>query len=427
VIKTIKYLLMKANIITIGDEILIGQTVDTNSAWMGQVLNKFGISVNEIITVSDQHDAIHSALRRSLESADLILMTGGLGPTRDDITKKSLAAYFGSSMVYDDEIMKALKAYMESRGRELTEETMSLAMVPSNCDVIRNNKGTAAAMWFEEQETIVVSMPGVPYEMKNFMTEDVIPRLKERGVISTILHHTILTAGVGETVLADKIRGLEDDLPEHISLAYLPNLGTVKIRITGRGDSDDLESEIAELAEKITDRLDKYVFAQEDIRLEKAVGDLLIAKSATVGTAESCTGGFIAQQIVSVSGSSAYYQGSVVTYSYGLKEKLLAVDLPTMEEKGAVSEEVVRMMAKGALETLEVDYIIATSGIAGPGGGTPDKPVGTIWMAIGSKKRIKTKLFQLTPHRDINIPLSANLALNELRKFIHREEQEAES
>lgn len=418
---------MKANIITIGDEILLGQTVDTNSAWMGQVLNKFGVAVNEILTVSDQNDAIHSALARSLQNADLILMTGGLGPTRDDITKKSLAAYFGAKMVYDDEIMSALEAYMKSRGRELTEETKTLAMVPSNCEVIKNTKGTAAAMWFEEQGSIIVSMPGVPYEMKNFMKEDVIPRLKEKGVISTILHHTILTAGTGETVLADKIRDLEDDLPDYISLAYLPSLGTVKVRITGRGESEDLENEIAELAEKISDRLDKYVFAQEDIPLEKALGKLLISKSATVGTAESCTGGFIAQQIVSVSGSSAYYQGSVVTYSYGLKEKLLSVDRPIMEEKGAVSEEIVRMMAKGALDTLEVDYIIATSGIAGPGGGTADKPVGTIWMAIGSRNHIKTKLFHLTPHRDINIPLSANLALNELRKFIKAEEVQAKT
>ncbi len=416
---------MKASLITIGDEILIGQTVDTNSAWMGHELNKFGIAVQEILTVSDKKTDIHSALKRSMEQSDIILITGGLGPTRDDITKISLAEYFGAEMIFHQEILDALTKYLEGRGRKLTEESKSLAMVPANCTVLRNKKGTAAAMWFDEQGCIIVSMPGVPHEMKNFMNEEVIPRLKERGIISNIIHHTILTAGVGETVLADKIRTIEDGLPDNISLAYLPNLGTVKIRITGRGDDPDkLANEVRQLAEEITHKIEKYVFAQEDISLEQALGNLLAQTGKKAGTAESCTGGYIAQQMVSVPGSSAYYNGSIVAYSYGLKEKLLNVNRPIMEEKGAVSEEVVRMMAEGALEQLEIDYVIATSGIAGPGGGTPDKPVGTIWMAVGSKNRIKTKLFKLTPHRDVNIPLTANLALNELRKFLLNENGE---
>lgn len=410
-----------AIIITIGDEILIGQTVDTNSAWMGNQLSLIGIDVLEIVSISDTPEHITKTLDHALKQADLVFTTGGLGPTQDDLTKETLAAYFGREMEEHPFIMEQLVAYFKKRKRPLTEQGKKIAMMPKDTRLFLNHKGTAPAMWFEKDDKVVVAMPGVPYEMKKFMSEDILPDLKAKGMAQTIVHKTIMVAGVGETVVAEKIKDIEAALPEHIKLAYLPNLGVLRLRLSAKGGEEKaLTAEVEGFANQIVETIPDWVYGYDNKPLEEAIGDLLKERSAKLVIAESCTGGKIAAQLVSVPGSSSYFEGGVVAYSYEMKAKMLDVSWDTLETKGAVSQEAVEEMAKGALKNMDADFVIATSGIAGPGGGTPDKPVGTIWMAVASKENIKSKKFQLTDHRDINIGLTTNLALNELRRFILR-------
>lgn len=411
---------MIANIITIGDEILIGQTVDTNSAWMGTKLNQAGIKINEILSVSDKVAHITDALNRSLQTADLVLITGGLGPTKDDVTKKTLADYFGSELVLNEAIWSDIKSYLNKRGRPIPESVKYMAMLPDKATVLRNRRGTAAAMWFEQKGKIIVSMPGVPHEMKEFVAVDIIPRLQQRFKLPVIIHKILKSCGIGEAVVAEKIKHIEENLPMHISLAYLPSYGILKLRLSGRGaDYQILEQEIEAYRQQIRAILyPKYAFGYDTDDLTAIIGNLLMEKNAVMGTAESCTGGSIAQRITAISGCSRYYKGGVVAYSNELKQSLLGVKTSTLQEYGAVSEQTVREMAEGVIERLQCDYSVVTSGIAGPTGGTPEKPVGLVWVAVASKEKTVAVKYQFARTRNFNIAISANMALNELRRLI---------
>ncbi|QQS29708.1 MAG: competence/damage-inducible protein A [Sphingobacteriales bacterium] len=412
---------MRCTIITIGDEILIGQTIDTNSAWIATELNKIGVNIYEILSVADNAEHIKNALDRAIISSDIILTTGGLGPTKDDITKNTLAEYFSVPMVFNQEIWDSIEAYMIKRGRPVLDSLKTMAELPENCEVLKNERGTAAAMWFNERGRIIVSMPGVPHEMKDFVSRVIIPRLEERYQLPALVHKTIMCAGLGESIIAEKIKDIESNLPDHIKLAYLPSYGIVRLRLSGSGTiQQDLEKEVLGWRQKIDDILQpKYAYGYDEMELSEAIGILLTSKGATVSTAESCTGGLIAHKFTEIAGCSRYFKGGVVAYSNELKESLLGVNPETLQKYGAVSEETVREMADGALKRLKTDYAIAVSGIAGPDGGSNVNPVGTVWIAvINSKKEITASRFSFSPHRHINIELSANYALNLLRRKI---------
>ncbi len=417
-----------ATIITIGDELLIGQVIDTNSAWMAQELNKAGIPVVRRVAVGDVWEEIWDALDEESKHADIILITGGLGPTADDITKPLLCKYFGGQLVVDAAARQNVINIFKRLNRPMIERNLLQAEVPDTCTVIQNKRGTAPGMWFEKPnptlpgeagKKIFVSMPGVPHEMKGMMTDDVIPQLVKIFELPVILHRTLLTAGVGESFLADLIQDFEKALPVHIKLAYLPNYGMVRLRLSTVGfNAGEIESEINKYFVQLQELVKEFMVTNQDEAIENVVGKLLTQKNATMCTAESCTGGYIAHLLTSIPGSSAFYDGSVVTYSYGAKEDLLQVNHQTLLSKGAVSEEVVTEMAKGALQNIKSNYVIAVSGIMGPGGGLPEKPVGTAWVAVGnSEKLVAQKLF-FRFDRARNIQLTAVTALNLLRKFI---------
>jgi len=410
---------MRAAIITIGDEILIGQTLDTNSAFMGEQLNALGIDIVETVSISDEAEAIKSTIKRLEAKVGLILVTGGLGPTKDDITKNTLAKYYDCGFVFNQAIYKNLEAYFKKRGRAVLPEHKDMAMMPEKCEVLINTKGTAAAMWFNENGTQLVSMPGVPYEMKEFMNTIIIPRLKEIKGGEILVNRHIFTAGKGETMIAEKIKSIVDAFDAQTKIAYLPTLGTVKLRVSATGaDKLILNKKLDGIANEMKEALGSNFVCYGRTTLQAFLGNMLKEKAATLSTAESCTGGMIAHKITSISGSSAYYKGSIVAYDNAVKQAQLGVSSSYLETYGAVSEQVVSQMAKGVLSLLNTDYAIATSGIAGPDGGTPTKPVGTIWVAFASKNRVLTKKYQLGPHRDINIAVTVNLALNDLRRFI---------
>ncbi len=410
---------MKAAILTVGDEILIGQIVDTNSAWIGQQLNLIGAEVVQITSVGDDYTDIQRELQIALDQADVVLLTGGLGPTKDDITKKALADFFGVALVFHDPTYARIRKLFERWGRKTTEAHRLQAYTPANAELLHNKMGTAPGMYFQHGEKIVVSMPGVPYEMKYLMENEVIPRLRATFPSSPIAHRTILTVGEGESAIAERIAEYEARLPRHIKLAYLPNLGVVRLRLSGRGsEAKQLEAELDAKALELSDQLHDIVFGREKIRLEEAVGNMLQERGLTLGTAESCTGGYVAHRITTIAGSSAYFMGSVVTYSNALKERLLGVKPETLQTYGAVSEATVREMATGALELLATDLAVAISGIAGPGGGTPEKPVGTIWMAVVDGERTETFLLRAGKDREKNIQFAGVHALNQVRKFV---------
>ncbi len=411
---------MFAEIITIGDEILIGQVVDTNSAWMGQQLNDAGIFVKQISSVSDERVHILKAIDEAKERADIVLITGGLGPTRDDITKHTLCDYFGVKLVFNPEIYKDVERLFARFGKTVTPVNRMQAEVPENCTPLHNQNGTAPGMWFEKEGKIFVSMPGVPHEMKGIMAYEVLPRLKSKFKLPFIVHRTLLTQGIGESALAETISAWEDSLAEKkIKLAYLPASGMVRLRMTTSGENKSLlEKNIREKEEELLRIIPEHIYGSGEEKLEEILGKLLLDRNEKLGLAESCTGGYISHLITSVPGCSAYYEGSVVTYSYGQKERLLGVRKETLEMHGAVSREVVEEMAKGVLEKLIVDHSIAVSGIAGPTGGTPDKPVGTVWIAVSSGGRIVSKKFQFGSNRARNIQASADEAMNMLRKML---------
>ncbi|MEP7110020.1 MAG: competence/damage-inducible protein A [Ferruginibacter sp.] len=410
----------QATIITIGDELLIGQVIDTNSAWMAQQLNKAGIRVVRRVAVGDVWDEIWDTLNEESVHADIILITGGLGPTADDITKPLLCKYFNGKMIVDEGALENVtNIFKNILKRPMIERNLKQAEVPDNCRVILNKRGTAPGMWFEKEGKVYVSMPGVPHEMKGMMDDEVIPGLRKHYKFPHIAHRTLLTAGVGESFLADLISGFETSLPAHIKLAYLPNYGMVRLRLSSSGfEKDAIEKEIQQCFNTLQKAVDQYIVTNEDEAMQEVVGKLLLAKGKTVSTAESCTGGYIAHLLTEKAGASAYYSGSVVSYSYKAKEDLLQVDKNTLETLGAVSEEVVIQMAMGALKNLQTDYTIAVSGIMGPDGGLPDKPVGTVWVAVGNNDKIVTEKFSFRFDRQRNIVLTATYALNLLRKFI---------
>lgn len=409
-----------ASIITIGDELLIGQVVDTNSAWMAQELNKAGVWLKRRVAVGDNKEEIIRALDDQSRDTQIILITGGLGPTADDITKPVLCDYFGGKMIVDQPTLEHVKYLFEKIFRRpIIERNLKQAEVPDVCTVLPNARGSAPGMWFEKDGRIFVSLPGVPHEMKGLMTDEVLPRLQQHFTMPFIAHRTLLTAGIGESFLAETIKDWEELLPAHLKLAYLPNYGMVRLRITGSGSNkeqldNDLDTEFAKLKVLVKE----WMVVDEDLTLPVVIGRLLKQQDKTMATAESCTGGYIAHLITAIPGSSAYYKGSVVAYAYETKEHVLKVSPETLAEKGAVSEETVRQMVQGALLILNTDYVLATSGIMGPDGGTPEKPVGTVWVAVGNREKAETKLFNFRFDRQRNIEMTANNALNLLRKFI---------
>lgn len=411
---------ISASIITIGDELLIGQVIDINSAWMAQELNKIGVWVKRRVAVGDNWNEIWNALDKESEEANIVLITGGLGPTADDITKQLLCEYFGGKLIVDETALANVKYIFERvLKRPMIERNLKQAEVPNVCTVIQNKRGTAPGMWFEKNGKIYVSMPGVPYEMKGMITDNVLPELQKKFVLPYITHRTLLTAGVGESFLAEHIISFETNLPKNIKLAYLPNYGMVRLRLTVTGDDKEItEKEINSQFETLKKLTAEWTVIDSDLTMEEAVGKLLKEKNQTVATAESCTGGYIAHLITSIAGSSAYFKGSVVSYANEIKENILHVNENTIATVGAVSEETVREMVKGALALLNTDYVIATSGIMGPEGGTTEKPVGTAWVAVGNNKKTIAQKFYFRFNRERNIELTATNALNMLRKFV---------
>jgi nicotinamide-nucleotide amidase len=412
-----------ASIITIGDELLIGQTIDTNSAWMAQELNKIGVWVKRRVAVGDSREDIWQSIDEELKQSDIVLLTGGLGPTADDITKPLLCDYFGGKMVVNEQVLEHVKNIFLRLKRPLLERNLKQAEVPDVCEVLMNERGTAPGMLFRRQEKIIVSMPGVPHEMKGLMSKKVIPLLLKEFNMPVILHRTLLTAGVGESFIAEKIQVWEEALPGHIKLAYLPNYGMVRLRLTTQGtDEQGLQTELDHLFKELQELVQEWLVAVKDEPLEKALGDLLLARNKTIATAESCSGGYIAHLLTSVPGSSAYFKGTVVAYSYDAKETILGVNHSTLESKGAVSEETITEMFHGLMKVTTADYGIATSGIMGPGGGTDDKPVGTVWVAVGSREKMVAKRLNFRFDRAKNIELTAAHALLMLFQFVKAEQ-----
>ncbi len=408
---------MIAEIISIGDELLIGQIVNTNASFIAAELNLAGIIVRRITTIGDTHDEILSALHHASQYANLVIITGGLGPTNDDITKHTLCEYFDSHLVLHQESLDNIRDIFCKRGYELTERNRLQAELPHNCTPISNPLGTAPGMWFEKNEIHYISMPGVPFEMKKMLMDEVLPAFERLGVTKSIIHKTIYTIGIGESALADRIKNWEEQLPADIKLAYLPEPGIVKLRLsTYDSDATNPKEAIAIEINKLKGLIPELIFGYDKDTIQKVVGELLLKLGKSVATAESCTGGYIAHLITSVAGSSAYYKGSVVAYDNAVKVEALGIDEKLIQLHGAVSQEVVSAMAQGARQLLKTDYAIATSGIAGPDGGTPEKPVGTIWIAIASPNKVYAEKFLLGDDRERNIRRASLFGLNMLRK-----------
>jgi nicotinamide-nucleotide amidase len=409
----------RAEIITIGDEILFGQIVDTNTQWIGTQLTDIGIRPVRKTSVGDNRQDILDAFTQASQRVDVVIVTGGLGPTRDDITKHTFCEYFGTELEINQDALALITDFFAKRGRAMTELNIQQAALPKNCAYIPNLWGTAPGMWFEQDGVIYVSLPGVPYEMKSLMEFEILPRLKARFSTHIIQHKSIRTIGIGESFLAEKISGWEDALPEHIKLAYLPHFGQVRLRLTGTGtDQDVLEKELAEQVASVLPLIEEHVFGYDSDELETVIGTLLMNSNATVSTAESCTGGYVANQITGIPGSSRYFEGSVVSYSNEVKMNVLGVSSETLEAYGAVSEQTAREMAEGARRLLNTTFAISTTGIAGPDGGTAEKPVGTVWIACATPDETFTQLLTLRNNRKINIELTCSYALNLLRKTI---------
>ena len=413
--------ILKAEIIAIGDELLYGQIMDTNSHWISQQLDLMGVKVAYRTTIGDNREDILDAFRTAEQRAKIILITGGLGPTQDDLTKPLMAEYFGCEVVEFPDAVKAVTDFFQRRGREITPLNILQGHLPSCCTYVPNVVGTAPGMWFERNGTYWMSMPGVPHEMKKLMQDFVLPKLPQLFDMPVIYHKVIKTVGIGESWLADLIRDWENSLPEHIRLAYLPSLGHVKLRLTAFGtNKNNLEKEVQEQIHKVLPLIDKYVYGYDEETLETAIGKLLKNAQKTLALAESCSGGYISHVITSVPGSSNYLQGAVVPYHNQFKEQLLGVSSETLKSFGAVSEECVQEMSKGVRKLFQSDFGLASSGIAGPDGGTSEKPVGTIWIACAGEGFVETKKLQLTQDRMLNIQLTAVSVLNLLRICIQK-------
>lgn len=411
---------VQVEIITIGDEILIGQIVDTNSAWMAKELNAVGFELAQITSVHDDARHITESLELALKRVDVVLFTGGIGPTNDDITKQTLTAFFDTKLVFDPSVIKNIERLFADRPNFVINElTRAQAMVPELCTVIENTVGTAPITWFERDGKVIVSMPGVPYEMKQAMSAEIIPRLHAKFRTPVLLYKTVQVYGYGESVLALKIAAWENALPGNISLAYLPNLGIVKLRLSGLAD-DMLALEFAmnQQVDTLSQILGNSIIAYEDMPMEQLLGNLLEANGKTVTTAESCTGGNIAHRITSIAGSSAYFKGTVVAYANEVKTNVLQVSMDDLDRVGAVSQTVVEQMAQGVRRLLKSDLAIATSGIAGPTGGTPEKPVGTVWIAVCSADAVISREFHFGKLREQTIERATQAALILLKELI---------
>lgn len=407
---------MKAEIVTIGDELLIGQVIDTNSAWLGEQLSLAGIKVHQITSISDDREHILTTLEEASARADVILITGGLGPTRDDVTKQVLCEYFDTYLVFNQQAFENIERLFGSRGTAVTGVNRRQAEVPAVCTPLPNPEGTAPGMWFEKYGKFFISMPGVPFEMKTMFTTQVMPRLAKKTSANLIVHKTILTQGVGESFLASLIEDWEDNLPKNIKLAYLPQPGIVRLRLTAAGDNRPELDKQLEVQERALHRLiPDLIFGYGNDTMEEVVGRMLKLSGKTLGTAESCTGGYIAHLVTGIPGSSAYFKGSVVAYSNEIKIKTLGVNESDLVNYGAVSEHVVRQMAEGARTQLGTDYALAVSGIAGPDGGSDEKPVGTTWIALATPKKTIARKYLFGEHRGRNIRKAALEALNMMR------------
>ncbi|HNW51800.1 MAG TPA: competence/damage-inducible protein A [Prolixibacteraceae bacterium] len=410
---------MNAEIITIGDEILIGQIVDTNSAWMATELNAIGVKIAQITSISDNPEQLVEALDNARKRANIVLMTGGLGPTKDDRTKKVLTSYFHSQLVQNAETLQIVTDIFQKRGLEVTPLNIDQALVPECCTVLPNRAGTAPGMWFEDEGVIFVSMPGVPYEMKHLMTGQVLPRLRALNSAGRIVHRTIQTIGIPESFLAKELESWEDALPEHIHLAYLPSPGLIRLRLSAFGeDEKQLEAEVNSQIEKLNRIIPDAIYGYGEISISEVIGELLKDKKSMVSTAESCTGGMIAHQITLIPGSSEWFKGSVVAYSNEVKQKVLGVEEQMLIRHGAVSEEVVRQMAEGVRKVIGTEYGVATSGVAGPSGGTPEKPVGLVWIAVAGPEKTIAEAFRFSSDRERNITRAALTALDKLRLML---------
>lgn len=411
-----------ASIITIGDELLIGQTIDTNSAFIAQELNKIGVWVKRRVAVGDNESDIWQALDDEGKITDIIIITGGLGPTADDITKPLLCKYFGGKLILNHEVLAHVTYLFEKvyrRPGPLMEANKKQAEVPDVCTVLHNARGTAPGMMFHKDGKVFFSLPGVPHEMKGLILNEIMPVIKNQFKMPAVLHRAAITVGAGETMLAEMLKEFEPALPASIKLAYLPSYGMVKLRLTTIAVTNEAgEKEIEPYFEKLQELVMEYLVTNKDEGLENVVGDILKQKAKTMCTAESCTGGYIAHRITSVPGSSAYFLGSIISYANSVKENLLHVSPHTLSIKGAVSRETVTEMVAGALYKLKTDYALAVSGIMGPGGGSEEKPVGTVWIAAGNKEKTETTRLNLRFDRNRNIEMTATYALNFLRKFI---------
>ena len=415
---------MKAQIITIGDEILIGQIIDTNSAWIATQLQNNNISVTQILSISDKEEAIFNALSNSQDQTDVVLITGGLGPTKDDITKQTAAKYFNIFLQRDEKVLQHVTQFFEARGKEMLEINRQQADVLKGCTILFNQYGTAPGMLIKKGATTYIFMPGVPFEMKHLMNTQVLPILCKQDNTTYLAQENIIVGGIGESYLAEKIADLESELPAHLKLAYLPTLACVRLRLSGTGShKDDITKETKEFASKLIDRLADHVIANHDTSIEKFLIHKFIRLQLTLTTAESCTGGSLAAMITAVPGCSTMYVGGTVPYSNKLKQQLLDVKEETLSQYGAVSEQTVIEMAQGAKHKFDTNYAVATSGIAGPTGGTPEKPVGTVWIAIAGEKETIARKFQFQNDRTINIERTRQLALFMLWQSLVKEHQ----
>ncbi len=413
---------MEADLITIGDEILIGQIIDTNSAWMALKLNDEGINIREITSISDQPEHIMATLRESASKASIVLVTGGLGPTKDDRTKSALCTFFGTHLIENKEVLDHIIQLLTPRGVAINNLNREQALVPANATVLTNKQGTAPGLWFEHEGTVFVFMPGVPFEMKYLMEFEVLPRIRQMFNTLTIIHRTVLIQGLPESMLAERIEDWEDNLPDIIRLAYLPSPQSMKLRLSARGnDKAYLTKLIEKEIEKLANIIPDYIYGFEEDTLAGNLGKMLNMRNLTVSVAESCTGGNIAHYFTSNSGSSAYFKGGIVAYSNETKSKILGIDPEIITKWGAVSNEVVEAMAVSANQLFNTDFAIATSGIAGPDGGTPEKPVGTVWIAVAGEGLVVSKVYNFGDNRERTIIRSSQTGLNMLRLLLKKE------
>lgn len=413
---------MKAEIITIGDEILIGQIVDTNSAWIAEQFNLHGVEIHQITSVHDDKEHIKNAIQEAEKNVDLVLLTGGLGPTKDDITKNVLAEYFNTKLVLHEPTLEHIRERFKRRNIDLNKLNREQALVPETCTVLPNKAGTAPGLWFDKNDTIVVSIPGVPFEMQYLVENEILPRLKKNGKTKAIYHRTVQTQGLPESMLAEKIEQWESALPQNIKLAYLPNPMSVRLRLSAMGsDVNQLKEQVEQEIELLKKIIPDHIFGYDRETLAEIIGENLKKSGKSLSIAESCTGGFISHLITSVPGSSEYFNGSVIAYSNAIKSNILNVSQSSLMEHGAVSEQVARDMVQGVKKVFNTDYAVATTGIAGPDGGTAEKPVGTIWIAISGKNETIAKKYVFGDNRERNIIRSSQTALQMLRHLILKE------